>query len=114
MPGFVRAVLRLTLMAVVTAGALVAATAFGLPMAVVLGLGILAAGVVGMVGLSHRRAMVAVPMADPLVAASAASSAPSAASAASAASGAAASGAAAASVPVRDPDAQAEQDPLVA
>jgi len=64
MPGFVRAVVRLALMAIVTAGVLVAATGLGLPTAAVLGLALTAAGLVGLLGLSRRRAMVAVPMAE--------------------------------------------------
>jgi hypothetical protein len=68
MPGLTRAVGRLVLMAMVTAAVLVAATALGLPVAAVLGLAVTAAGLVGLVTLSRRRALVAVPISSPTTA----------------------------------------------
>lgn len=54
MQGFVRAVLRLVVMALVTGAVLVGATALGLPMAAGLGLAITAAGIAGLLGLARR------------------------------------------------------------
>lgn len=102
MRGMVRAAARLVLMVLVMAGVLVIADAVGLPAAAVLGLAVIAAGLVGLVGLSRRGAS------DQRHAAAAPVTAPEGVATSAPVAGSAAVG----SASVGDPDATA--DPVVA